>query len=98
MSASKGGDLGWLEQGATVPPFEKAMNALDINQVSAPVKSPFGWHLITVQERRSNAGGDEQLRQAARQALRERKADEAYENWLRQLRDRAYVEYRLEER
>ena len=98
VSASKGGDLGWLEQGATVPPFEKAMNALDINQVSAPVKSPFGWHLIEVTERRSNAGGDEQLRQAARQALRERKADEAYENWLRQLRDRAYVEYRLEER
>lgn len=98
VSASKGGDLGWLEQGATVPPFEKAMNALAINQISAPVKSPFGWHLITVLERRSTEGGTEQLRQAARQTLRERKADEAYENWLRQLRDRAYVEYRLEER
>ena len=98
MSASKGGDLGWLDQGATVPEFEKAMNELPLNTVSAPVKSPFGWHLIEVQERRTKEGDQEQLRQAARQALRERKADEAYEDWLRQLRDRAYVEDRLEER
>lgn len=98
MSASKGGDLGWLDQGVTVPEFETAMNALPLNTVSAPVKSPFGWHLIEVHERRIKEGDQEQLRQAARQALRERKADEAYEDWLRQLRDRAYVEYRLEER
>lgn len=98
MSASKGGDLGWLDQGVTVPEFETAMNALPLNTVSAPVKSPFGWHLIEVHERRVKEGDQEQLRQAARQALRERKADEAYEDWLRQLRDRAYVEYRLEER
>lgn len=98
ISASKGGDLGWLDQGATVPEFEKAMNALPLNKVSDPVKTPFGWHLIEVTERRSSEGGNEQLRLAARQALRERKADEAYENWLRQLRDNAYVEYRLEER
>jgi peptidyl-prolyl cis-trans isomerase SurA len=98
MSASKGGDLGWLDQGSTVPEFEKAMNALPLNKVSEPIKSPFGWHLIEVQERRTAEGGKEQLRQAARQALRERKSDEAYENWIRQLRDRAYVEYRLEER
>lgn len=98
MSASQGGDLGWLDQGATVPDFEKAMNALPLNKVSDPVKSPFGWHLIEVKERRTNEGGKEQLRLAARQALRERKSDEAFEDWLRQLRDRAYVEYRLEER
>lgn len=98
MSASKGGDLGWLDQGMTVPEFETAMNALPLNTVSAPVKSPFGWHLIEVHERRVKEGDQEQLRQTARQALRERKADEAYEDWLRQLRDRAYVEYRLEER
>jgi peptidyl-prolyl cis-trans isomerase SurA len=98
LSASKGGDLGWLEQGATVPEFERAMAALPANQVSAPVRTPFGWHLIEVQERRMNADNKEQLRLAARQALRERKSDEAYEDWLRQLRDRAYVEYRLEER
>ncbi|MBX9847791.1 MAG: peptidylprolyl isomerase [Rhodocyclaceae bacterium] len=98
LSASKGGDLGWLDQGATVPEFEKAMNALPLNKVSGPVRSPFGWHLIEVQERRTSEGGTEQLRLAARQALRERKSDEAYQDWLRQLRDRAYVEYRLEER
>jgi peptidyl-prolyl cis-trans isomerase SurA len=98
FSAAKGGDLGWLDQGATVPEFEKAMNALPLNKVSEPVRSPFGWHLIEVQERRTSEGSKEQLRLAARQALRERKSDEAYEDWLRQLRDRAYVEYRLEER
>jgi peptidyl-prolyl cis-trans isomerase SurA len=98
LSASKGGDLGWLDQGATVPEFEKAMNALPLKKVSDPVRTPFGWHLIEVQDRRSSEGSTEQLRLAARQTLRERKADEAYEDWLRQLRDRAYVEYRLEER
>ena len=98
MSSSKGGDLGWLDQGATVPDFEKAMNALPLKKVSEPVKTPFGWHLIEVYERRTNEGGTDQLRQAARQTLRDRKADEAYDDWLRQLRDRAYVEYRLEER
>lgn len=99
LSASKGGDLGWMNQGDTVPEFEKAMDALPLNKISAPVQSPFGWHLIQVQERRTTDGaGQEQIRLAARQALRERKSDEAYQDWLRQLRDRAYVEYRLEER
>jgi len=98
LSASKGGDLGWLNQGDTVPEFEKAMDALPLNKISAPVRSPFGWHLIQVLERRNTDGGQERLRLAARQALRERKSDEAYQDWLRQLRDRAYVEYRLEER
>lgn len=98
ISSTKGGDLGWLEQGQTVPDFESAMNALPLNKVSAPVKTPFGWHLIEVEERRTKQGDQEQLRLAARKALRERKADEAYEDWLRQLRDRAYVEYRLEDR
>lgn len=97
-SATRGGDLGWLDQGATVPEFEKAMDALPLNKISDPVKSPFGWHLILVTERRVTEGGKDQLRLAARQTLRERKSDEAYEDWLRQLRDKAYVEYRLEER
>lgn len=98
LSAAKGGDLGWLYQGDTVPEFERAMDALAIGEIGQPVQSPFGWHLIQVLERKNAAAGDERKRQMARQALRERKSDEAYEDWLRQMRDRAYVEYRLEER
>jgi peptidyl-prolyl cis-trans isomerase SurA len=98
LSAAKGGDLGWLYQGDTVPEFERAMDALAIGEIGKPVQSPFGWHLIQVQERKSAEAGDERKRLLARQALRERKSDEAYEDWLRQMRDRAYVEYRLEER
>lgn len=98
LSAAKGGDLGWLYQGDTVPDFERAMDALKINELSKPVQSPFGWHLIQVLERKNAEAGDERKRLMARQALRERKSDEAYEDWLRQMRDRAYVEYRLEER
>jgi len=98
LSATKGGDLGWLYQGDTVPDFEKAMDALKINQISEPVQSPFGFHLIQVLERRTEDATAERQRLSARQVLRERKADEAYQDWVRQMRDRAYVEYRNEER
>ncbi len=98
LSASKGGDLGWLYQGDTVPDFERAMDALAINQISAPVQSQFGIHLIQVLERRSEDVSKERQRQQARQVLRERKSDEAYQDWIRQTRDRAYVEYRTDER
>ncbi len=97
-SAAKGGDLGWLSPGDTVPDFERAMNALQPGQFSAPIRSPFGWHLIEVLERRQEDVGKERQRMMARQEMRARKADESYEDWLRQLRDRAYVEYRLEEK
>jgi peptidyl-prolyl cis-trans isomerase SurA len=97
-SASKGGDLGWVYPGDTVPDFEKTMNELKPGQLSAPIQTQFGWHLIQVLERRNEDVSKERQRQAARQALRERKADEAYQEWLRQLRDRAYVELRLEDR
>lgn len=96
-SATRGGDLGWLYSGDTVPEFERAMNQLKPGEVSEPVQSPFGWHLIQVLERRTEESPIERNRLAARQALRDRKADEAYQEWLRQLRDRTYVEYRLEE-
>ena len=98
LSASKGGDLGWIYPGDTVPEFEQAMDALKPGELSQPVQSPFGWHLIVVEERRVQDVSDDRKRAAARNALRDRKADEAYQDWLRQLRDRAYVEYRLEEK
>ncbi|MGH8666324.1 MAG: peptidylprolyl isomerase [Burkholderiales bacterium] len=97
-SASKGGDLGWISPGDTVPDFERAMNQLQVNQVSQPVKTEFGWHLIQVLARRDEDMSKERLRLTARQALRARKSDEAYQEWLRQLRDKAYVEYRAEQR
>jgi peptidyl-prolyl cis-trans isomerase SurA len=97
-SGSRGGDLGWVYPGDTVPEFERAMNALKIGEVSIPVQSPFGWHLIQVLERRTEPASNERARQQARQALRDRKSDEAYQDWLRQLRDKTYVEYRVEER
>ena len=97
-SAAKGGDLGWLYPGDTVPEFERAMNDLPIGKVSAMVKSPFGYHLIEVLERRLQEVSSDRQRAAAAQVLRARKIDEAYQDWLRQTLDRAYVELRLEER
>ena len=97
-SASRGGDLGWLSPGDTVPDFERTMNQLAIKQLSQPVRTEFGWHLIQVLGRRDEDMSKERQRLLVRQALRERKSDEAYQEWLRQLRDKAYVEYRSGER
>jgi peptidyl-prolyl cis-trans isomerase SurA len=96
-TATRGGDLGWLYPGDTVPEFERAMALLKPGEVSPPVQSPFGWHLIQVMERRTDESPIERNRLAARQALRERKGEEAYLEWIRQLRDRTYVEYRLDD-
>jgi peptidyl-prolyl cis-trans isomerase SurA len=93
-TAAKGGDLGWINPGDTVPDFEKAMDALQPGQVSVPIQSPFGWHLIQVLERRDQDVTQERQKFVARQALRERKAAEAFEDWVRQIRDSAYVELR----
>jgi len=97
-SASRGGDLGWIYPGDTVAEFERAFTELKPMDVSQPVKTPFGWHLIQVLERRTADMSSERKRLEARKALLDRKGDEAYQEWLRQLRDRAYVEMRLEER
>jgi len=96
-SVPKGGDLGWINPGDTVPEFERAMDALKEGELSPVVQSPFGMHLIQVSERRQRDVSAERQRGVARQALRDRKLDEAYQDWLRQLRDRTYVENRLQE-
>ncbi len=95
-SAGRGGDLGWIYPGDTVPEFERAMNALAPGALSEPIRTPFGVHLIQVVERRTDESSPDRLRQQARQALRERRIEENYDDWLRQLRDRTYVEYKLD--
>jgi len=90
-SAPNGGLLGWMGPGELVPPFEIAMNRLQIGEVSDPVKTEFGWHLIQVLERRDAQLTVEKQREFARAAIRERKFEQAYQDWLRQLRDTATV-------
>lgn len=90
-SAQNGGVLGWMGPGDLVPPFEIAMNRLQIGEVSDPVKTEFGWHLIQVLERRDAQLTVEKQREFARAAIRERKFEQAYQDWLRQLRDTATV-------
>ena len=90
-SAAKGGELGWMGPGDLVPEFEQAMNRLQIGEVSNPVKTEFGWHLIQVLERREGQLTVEKQRQFARAAIRERKLDQAYQEWVRELRDNATV-------
>ena len=93
-SAASGGDLGWSAPGVMVPEFEAAMNELALGGLSAPVVSRFGVHLIQVLERREVALEVKQLREQARNALREQKFDQAYLDWTKELRSRAYVELR----
>jgi len=90
-SASNGGNLGWMGPGDLVPEFEQAMNRLQIGEVSNPVKSEFGWHLIQVLERRDAQLTVEKQRDFARAAIRERKFEQAYQDWIRELRDTATV-------
>ena len=97
-TAAKGGDLGWLNPGDVVPAFEDAMNRLATKQVSAPVRTTFGWHLIEVLERRKQDVTADRERVQAQLAIRQRKSDEAFDDWVRQTRDRAYVEIRLDDR
>ena len=93
-SAAAGGDLGWASPGVMVPEFEEAMNALPPNGLSAPVVSRFGVHLIQVLERREQVLETKQLREQARNVMREQRFEQAYLDWTKELRSRAYVEYR----
>jgi peptidyl-prolyl cis-trans isomerase SurA len=93
-TASKGGDLGWVNPGDLVPEFEKVMDGLTTNQISEPIKSRFGWHIIQVLGRRDQDVSKQAARLKIREAIKARKADEMFQDWLHGLRDRAYVEYR----
>ena len=97
-TAARGGDLGWVSPGDTVPEFERAMVALKPGQVSAPFKTAFGWHIVQVLERREQDMSKDRQRLQARNAIRSRKSDEQWQEWVRQQRDKAYVEYKLEDK
>jgi peptidyl-prolyl cis-trans isomerase SurA len=96
-SAIRGGDLGWTSPGDLVPLFEEQMNALELNDISQPFKTQFGWHIVQPLKRREHDNTQAALRNKARQAIQKQKSDEAIELWLRRLRDEAYVEVMLDE-
>lgn len=91
-SALKGGELGWVEPGSLVKPFEDAMAKLPINEISEPVQSQFGWHLIQVLDRKDKDNASEHKKNLVRESIRKRKIEEETELWLRRLRDEAFVE------
>lgn len=94
-SAARGGDLGWLNPGVTVPEFQEAMAKLKPGEISEPIRSRYGWHLIQVLSRRQHDDTQAFLRNKIRKQIGERKTEEAVSNWLRRLRSEAYVEYRM---
>ncbi len=94
-SASQGGDLGWASPGTFVPEFEQVLASLEENAISKPFRSQFGWHIVQLLGRRTHDQSDEMKRNKAYTAIRESKADEETELWLRRLRDEAYVEYKV---
>ena len=94
-SAVEGGDLGWVNPGEMVPPFEQAMNTLAEGKLSEPVQSQFGWHLLEVLGRRSHDNTDKVQHDQAREMIHARKVEPALDNWLRRLRDESFVETRL---
>ncbi len=96
-SALKGGDLGWVSPGALVPQFEKTMAELKIDQLSEPIQTQFGWHIIQVLGREERDNTKEYKKTQARNAIRSRKIEEETELWTRRLRDEAFIENRLEE-
>jgi len=96
VSAAEGGDLGWTNPGDLVPEFERVMNALQADETSDPFRSQFGFHIVQVLERREHDSTEDIKRARARETIRRRKLEEARSDWLGQMRDEAYVEYRLE--
>ena len=96
-SASKGGDLGWIDSGNAFPVFERMMDSLAPDGISEPFKTQYGWHVVQVLERRERDGTETSRRAEARRRLRIQKIEENTQAWIRRVRDEAYVEYRLDE-
>ncbi len=96
-SAIKGGELGWLNPGSLIPRFEEVSDSLAPGEISEPFKTQFGWHIVQVMDRREHDNTEDIVRVKAREQIRERKLEEEGQGWLRQIRDSAYVEYRLDE-
>ncbi|MDX1518606.1 MAG: peptidylprolyl isomerase [Gammaproteobacteria bacterium] len=97
ISALQGGDLDWTNPGDLVPQFEEVMNELETGQISEPFKTPYGWHIVQVIDRREHDNTENARRTRAREIIKKRKSEEAHQNWLRNLRQEAYVQYRLNE-
>jgi len=95
-SAINGGSLDWVVPGALVPPFEEAMNKLAVNEISKPVQTQFGWHIIQVLARESQDDSEQFKKEKVREEIRKRKIEEETELWLRRLRDEAFVEIDLD--
>ena len=94
-SAVEGGELGWVSPGEMVREFDKAMNALALNEISEPIRTQFGWHVLQVLERRDHDNTDKVQRKKAQEVIRARKTDPAMQAWIRRIRDEAFVENRL---
>lgn len=96
-SAKQGGDLGWLDPGGTVPPFQAAMDKLQPGEISEPFETQFGWHVVQVLGRRQADQTEENLKQKAYEAIFDRKSEEIIQHWLGELKDSAFIEYHLDE-
>ena len=94
-SAANGGDLGWVSPGTTLPIFESTYDSLDINEISKPINTPLGWHIIQVTDRRDNDLTDESIKYSARMQLVNQKTELIFKDWIKQLRDQSFVEIRL---
>jgi len=94
-SAADGGDLGWVSPGTTLPIFESTYNALNINEISNPINTPLGWHLMMVTDRRENDLTDESIKYGARVQLIKQKTELIFRDWIKQLRDQSFIDIRL---
>ena len=94
-SAASGGDLGWVSPGTTLPIFESTYEDLDINQISKPINSPLGWHIVQVTDRRENDLTDESIKYSARMQLVKQKTELIFKDWIKQLRDQSFVDIRM---